>query len=582
MQKKGKYNDWSKEELIEEVEALKKQKTYGLLWEKDKTKEVFDYYINWDGLKIEEKFPEAEHKLPVLKEIKDKDITTDKNKDYNLLIEGDNYHALAVLNFTHNKSIDVIYIDPPYNTGNNDFKYNDKWVDADDSYRHSKWLSFMEKRLKLSKELLKNSGVIFISVDDHEMAQLRILCDEIFGEKNRLDRGIIIWNNAGSTKGFRNIVKNHEYVLAYAKDFNKVKNYFGENFKSALGTVEDRLQIKRTPRNPVCRLSFSKGTPIEGTNNALFEKSVGGGTNRIDIINGPMEFKDGKLTKDIILEASFPYRFQVEKYYDNLKRGEKTFDSKGQEIIKIFFRPNGVPYYRKNRNIMVLDSVLKELPNSGLSDLQEIVPEASFNNPKPVELIFRLMSYFLPKKGIALDFMAGSGTTAQAIFKLNKDSPDGRKFILCTNDESKICTEVCYPRISRLIKGYKKFVGTNENLKYFRTDFVESAPTDKNKKKIVDKSTEMICIKENAFVPVKDNKEWRIFKNHDYYLGIIFDEDYIEDFVKEAKKLDKKIHVYVFSLDESVPEKEFKELKNKAKLCPIPEVILHVYRRIFK
>ncbi|HVA82818.1 MAG TPA: DNA methyltransferase, partial [Candidatus Aquilonibacter sp.] len=182
MTKKKNYNDWSKEELIKEVEVLKKQKTFGLVWEKDKTNEVFDYYINWDGIKNKEKFAETEGKFPVLKEVKGKEIVNEKNGKYNLLIEGDNYHSLAVLNFTHSKAIDVIYIDPPYNTGHNDFRYNDQWVDIEDAYRHSKWLSFMEKRLKLARELLKEDGVIFISIDDNEFAQLKILCDEIFIE----------------------------------------------------------------------------------------------------------------------------------------------------------------------------------------------------------------------------------------------------------------------------------------------------------------------------------------------------------------------------------------------------------------
>ncbi len=101
-----------------------------------------------------------------------------------ILIEADNYHALSVLNYTHKGKIDVIYIDPPYNTGNNDFIYNDRFVDRNDSFRHSKWISFMEKRLKLAKELLKDTGVIFISIDDNEVANLRLLCDSIFGNDN--------------------------------------------------------------------------------------------------------------------------------------------------------------------------------------------------------------------------------------------------------------------------------------------------------------------------------------------------------------------------------------------------------------
>ena len=140
-----KYTDNNSEIEILKIEVsrlkkeLKKKKKYGLVWE-EKPEEVIDM---------------CKKKLPVLKEVKNKEIITDKNKPMNLLIEGDNYHALSVLNYTHAKKVDVIYIDPPYNTGNKDFIFNDRFVDKEDGYRHSKWLSFMEKRLKLAKNLLK-------------------------------------------------------------------------------------------------------------------------------------------------------------------------------------------------------------------------------------------------------------------------------------------------------------------------------------------------------------------------------------------------------------------------------------------
>src|SRR3989344_3570272 len=166
------------EKLNKEIQRLKKElkkkKKYGLVWE-DKPEEVVEM---------------CKEKLPVLKEVKEKEIITNKEKPVNLLIEGDNYHSLAVLNFTHKEAIDLIYIDPPYNTGNG-FVYNDKIVELDDSYRHSKWLSFMSKRLILAKNLLKDTGFIFISIDDNEVAQLKLLCDDIFGETNFI--GNLIW-----------------------------------------------------------------------------------------------------------------------------------------------------------------------------------------------------------------------------------------------------------------------------------------------------------------------------------------------------------------------------------------------------
>src|SRR3989344_7525288 len=150
-----KYKDYSKEELVEELEVIKKKK-YGLVWDRKNSQELLDAFVNWENMP-ENFVPSV---FPVLKEVANKAITTDKKKPINLLIEGDNYHSLAVLNFTHQNAIDLIYIDPPYNTGNKDFTYNDKFVDREDPYRHSKWLSFMEKRLRLSHSLLKKTGII--------------------------------------------------------------------------------------------------------------------------------------------------------------------------------------------------------------------------------------------------------------------------------------------------------------------------------------------------------------------------------------------------------------------------------------
>lgn len=145
---------------------LRENKIYGLVWE-DKPEDV------------EERLRDE---LPILTEVPERAIiSNDKDAPNHILIEGDNLEALATLAYTHEGKIDVIYIDPPYNTGNKDFIYNDSYVDKEDSYRHSKWLSFMSRRLKIAKKLLSDRGVIFISIDDNEQAQLKLLCDEIFG-----------------------------------------------------------------------------------------------------------------------------------------------------------------------------------------------------------------------------------------------------------------------------------------------------------------------------------------------------------------------------------------------------------------
>jgi len=165
---KNNLSEWSKEELLREIKKLKKRKKYGIVWE-DKPEKVAEL---------------CKEKLPILSMDSSKEIGTDSKQPVNILIEGDNYHALSVLNYTHKGKIDVIYIDPPYNRGNEGFKYNDKIVDDEDPYRHSKWLSFIGKRLTLAKFVLKRNGLMFISVDENEFAQLKLLCDEVFGEKH--------------------------------------------------------------------------------------------------------------------------------------------------------------------------------------------------------------------------------------------------------------------------------------------------------------------------------------------------------------------------------------------------------------
>ncbi len=202
-------NIQTKEKLLAEIERLKKElkkkKKYGLVWE-DKPEDVVEM---------------CKEKLPVLREVKGKEIITDNHKPMNLLIEGDNYHALSVLNYTHKGKIDVIYIDPPYNTGNKDFIYNDSFVDIEDGFRHSKWLSFMRNRLILAKNLMKDIGLIFISIDDNEQAHLKLLCDQVFGEKNFVETIMVEMSNTGGMKVGSakdgKIAKNGEFILVYSK-----------------------------------------------------------------------------------------------------------------------------------------------------------------------------------------------------------------------------------------------------------------------------------------------------------------------------------------------------------------------------
>lgn len=561
------YEAWSKDELIKEIVKIKST-TYGLVWHRDLPEEKIDILVNPDARTPNEMFPNemAGKPFPVLKEVKGKAIESDKTKLVNLLIEGDNYHSLAVLNFTHREAVDLIYIDPPYNTGNNDFTYNDKFVPKDDSFRHSKWLSFMEKRLKLAKFLLKPTGVIFISIDNNEQAPLRMLCDEIFGESNFI--GTLIWRKKeGGGQADAYFVTEHEYVLAYAKS---------ENFK----WLDEEI--------PVEEAEFNKEDE-NGKFTAVKLAKWGNTARREDRpkMYFPIKSPEGKSVYPIAPDGG-DGRWRVgKKRMDMLVEKDLIFwQKKGEKWLpyeKVYFSEGEVKKIKQR-------SILFDIATTadGTNELTQIFGKKDiFGNPKPTELIKFFLQYGAKQDAVILDFFAGSGTTAQAVLSLNKDDGGTRQFILCTNNENNICTEICFPRVKKVISGYKnqkgeKTEGLGGNLKYFTTDFVEAESTDKNKRKLVKESTDMLCILENAFELVQETDEFKIFKNTDKYVGVIFYEEAIDDYKKAIKKIDGHFNTYVFSMGDDPHTKKFTDVKGKVTLCAIPEVILKVYREIFK
>jgi len=561
------YEAWSKDELIKEIVKIKST-TYGLVWHRDLPEEKIDILVNPDARTPNEMFPNemAGKPFPVLKEVKGKAIESDKSKLVNLLIEGDNYHSLAVLNFTHREAVDLIYIDPPYNTGNNDFVYNDKFVPKDDSFRHSKWLSFMEKRLKLARLLLKPTGVIFISIDNNEQAPLRMLCDEIFGENNFV--GTLIWRKKeGGGQADAYFVTEHEYVLAYAKS---------ENFK----WLDEEIPVEEAEFNKedengkftaVKLAKWGNTARREDRPKMYFPIKSPDGKNIYPIApdGGDGRWRVGKKRMDMLVEKDFIF---WQKKGEKWLPYEKVYFSEG-EVKKI-----------KERSILFDIATTAD----GTNELTQIFGKKDiFGNPKPTELIKFFLQYGAKQNAVILDFFAGSGTTAQAVLSLNNDDGGSRQFILCTNNENNICTEICYPRVKKVIGGYKnqkgeKTEGLGGNLKYYTTDFVEAEPTDKNKRKLVKESTDMLCILENAFELIQEADEFKIFKNTDKYVGVIFYEESIDDYKKAIKKIDGHFNTYVFSMGDDPHIKKFADVKGKVTLCAIPEVILKVYREIFK
>ena len=262
--------------------------------------------------------------VPVLTE--DAALYLDNGGQANFIIEGDNLASLKLLEKTRRGAIDLIYIDPPYNTGKNDFAYDDSFVDENDTFRHSKWLSFMEKRLETAARLLNRNGIIFISIDDNELSQLKILCDGVFGESNRL---LTVCVNRPSEIASNYAVSKHEYLLAYVKDMSRFQLRTVEKYSYSRGTVGNKDQTM-----PV--IEFPAGLACKNIPDGVYEQTrkVEGGMENIENLT-PIVVKDGKLAKPVKLRARWRSSNDMRNFFKN---GCNPTPAKiNGTIVEIFF-----------------------------------------------------------------------------------------------------------------------------------------------------------------------------------------------------------------------------------------------------
>ena len=537
------------DEKSELIKLLRSQKKYGLVWE-DKPEDAEQRMVN---------------EQPVLVEVPERAILSDDAEAPNhILIEGDNLEALTALSYTHAGKIDVIYIDPPYNTGNKDFSYNDTFIDRENGYRHSMWLSFMDKRLEISKDLLSSRGTIFISIDDNELSQLKLLCDEIFGERN-----FIACPVRRRRKSQANLSKNistiHEYVLIYRK-----------NIEHELNKVEANLDLDsfknpdNDPRGPY--------TTMPCTNRGGTKYSVVTPTG--NVIEDEWRFK--KQTYDQLFEDNrivFP------------KGG------KGKPRYKLFLS-------EKQRGGVIPNSWWDELESNqeGAALLKQILGEDAFSNPKPVGLITFIEKLSTLKDSTILDFFAGSGTTLHATMQLNAEDGGHRRCILATNNENGICENVTYERNRRVIQGYitpkgEKVPGlTRNNLRYYKTKFVPRDKSPKNLRNLMALSTDMLCIHNDTYIEKPfvgkniNNKIARYFESNDgsKRMLVIYRAEAIQALVELMKqefkngesKENGKLMVYVFSPNGYAYDDEFEDVADYVSLCAMPDAVLNAYRRV--
>ena len=531
---------------------LRENKSYGLVWE-DKPED------------IEERLRDE---LPILTEVPERAIISeDKDAPNHILIEGDNLETLATLAYTHEGKIDIIYIDPPYNTGNKDFIYNDSYVDKEDSYRHSKWLSFMSRRLKIAKKLLSDRGVIFISIDDNEQAQLKLLCDETFGENNFLSE--IMWHkNYASANDSKTFSKVLDYILAYRKTDKFIRNL-----------------LPRTEKQ-----------------NTLY---------KYDSNDGKGKWRSDNLSvRTYSANYDFPIVNPITGVEYNPPKGHSWMTNKEriQEWItetRVYFGLNGKGAPQLKRYLSevqqgVVPTTYWSYDDCGHNDearkeIKDIFGQPPFDSPKPTRLLKQILRLGSNNESIILDFFAGSGTTLHATMQLNSEDGGHRKCILVTNNENNICEEVTYERNRRVIQGYTNAKGEEvpglikNSLRYYRTGFVGRSRSMQNMRKLVNLATDMLCIKEDlyteqtTFGEQKTHKGvFRYFDDGNKKMLIIYREEVIDELVDIIYDMDvdQPIKVYVFSPSEDPWEGSFEDVSDKVELCALPQAIYNTYRRI--
>ena len=492
------YSKLTKEELLKLVnkqDAELDLKSYGVVWDREKEPEqvVLD----------------CENNLPILKRISKKEIKTDESDD-NILIEGDNYHALTVLNYTHKGKIDFIYIDPPYNTGKKDeWKYNDKFIDENDTYKHAKWLNMMEKRIELAKNLVKEDGVIFISIGEQEVSNLNLLCSKIFRPDNFLTL-IARISKTASDKG-KHFAPSCDYIVCYARNKANIdtSNFYDE--------VDEDLYTKKDEngkyRDDVA-LYQSALDPMRGCSNQRYYILCP--DNYLVIPPGnafPKEKKEASNIKPSTKEDKvwrWTFKTYLKKKHLLVFKKTKTsplLDENGNQAKYNVYTKSYLEERKgkgkKPRNFLIDKKFLNRRGTDYLKTL-----DLDFPYSKPKELIDHLIRIaHIPTGAIILDFFAGSGTTGEAVLDFNNEDKGKRKFILCTNNEGGIAEEVCYSRIEKIIKGYtkkskkrEKIAGLGGNLQYFKTDLIPveriDNVSDKQRYELTKKAGQMNDIKE--------------------------------------------------------------------------------------
>lgn len=410
--------------------------------------------LNWIG---KEAVVNHDKDVPfrLLKKNKSKSIGNSEN----LIIEGDNLEALKALLPYYQNKIKCIYIDPPYNTGIENWVYNDninapkikRWlgkiVNNEDLTRHDKWLCMMYPRLKILKKLLHDEGFIFISIDDNEIHSLRSIMNEIFDEENFRAVGIIRRGAKNVQAQFETIDKlgsGYESILMYSK----TSSY---RFKKMMKKLEEKRMGSwnnhwRGTDRPTMRYKLFGITPEKGQWRWSEDRSKKAVINYKTMLK---ELKKNKVNQE-----------EIDNWYT------QKINETNEKIDLLRLSKNNKPeHYIPSSDEQLLNDIWFDVVPNGSRVLKKILPNTTFENPKPVDLIKRIVKMVTKKNDIVLDSFAGSGTTAHAVLQLNKEDNDDRKFIL-VELEVDICKNITSQRVKKVIEGYGDVDGLGGGFQY--------------------------------------------------------------------------------------------------------------------
>jgi adenine-specific DNA-methyltransferase len=419
---------------------------------KNKTNFIYHNGLYWEN-KVEEIEQSIFKNKLSLQEVKTRKVGNEG--PLHQLIEGDNLAGLHLLQ-KNGEKFDLIYIDPPYNTGNKDFKYTDAYFNTEDEIRHSTWSSFMYKRLVIAQTLLSKNGAIFLAIDDAEQARLKLICDGIFGEQNFV-ANFIRKNKAGSGHDSKHVAVEFDYMLCYASNINTL--VFSQETVDVENDIKYKFEDKFVTRRGKYYLrdldykgSYSKTLDYEITA-PNGTKMLSGG-----LFGKPNTWRWGKdkfewgLTNDYIVFKETPkgWKVYIKQY--------QFVDNKDQKRVR------QLPH-----------RALIDFNNAkGSNELKDILKQDIFSYPKPTDLLQFVINLIPQKNTNILDFFAGSGTTLHATMLQNKKDGGKRSCTLITNNENRICEDVTYARNKAAIEGFetrrgKKVEGLEDNqLQYLK------------------------------------------------------------------------------------------------------------------